>query len=255
MSSPPPVITSPQNPMFREWRRLLTGRGMKKQAKALVAGAKIVSEAVSTLPDRCEAWITAGERMPGPPRDLPHYTIAPELFQTLDIFGTHSPLLVVRPPEIGSWDPKTGLPGGLSVLVPFQDPENVGAVIRSATAFGADCVILLEESAHPFHPKALRASGGTVLTAHLRTGPRLPALPVDLPLTPLSKEGTPIHGYDFPDPCGLLAGVEGQGLPSVWRERAVSIPIEPAVESLNASAGVAIALYLWSRQRRANGRT
>ena len=252
MNSPHPVIASPQNPIFREWTRLLTGRGMKKQAKALVAGAKIVSEAVSRFPDRCEAWITTGERMPGPPGNLAHYPIAPELFHTLDLFGTRSPLLVIRPPEIQTWNPETGLPRGLSVLVPFQDPENVGAVIRSAVAFGAEHVILLEESAHPFHPKALRASGGAVLSARLLSGPRLSALPTDLPLTPLSKEGAAIGGYAFPDPCGLLAGVEGQGLPSVWRARAVSIPIRPDVESLNASAGVAIALYLWSAAKTKN---
>jgi len=246
MNGSHPVITSSQNPIFRDWKRLLTGRGMKKQARALVAGAKIVSDAVSVFPDRCEAWITTGDNMPGPPGNFPHYRLAPELFQTLDVFGTRSPLLVVCPPEIQPWSPEAGLPPGLSVLVPFQDPENVGAVIRSAVAFGADRVILLEESAHPFHPKTLRASGGAVLSARLFAGPRITDLPTDLPLTPLSKEGSAISDYRFPDPCGLLAGVEGQGLPSVWRARAVSIPIRSEVESLNASAGVAIALYLWS---------
>ena len=249
MSDSHPVITSRQNPIFKDLIRLHTGRGIKRQGRALVSGEKLVSETVGLLGERCEAWITSGEGMPKAPEGIAHHRLAPELFKALDLFGTRSPILVVRPPEIPSWDIEKGLPPGQSVLVPFQDPENVGAVIRSSVAFGADRIILLEESAHPFHPKALRASGGAVLRARLLAGPRLESLPVELPLTPLSKDGVDIAGYRFPDPCGLLPGLEGPGLPSAWRERAVAIPIRSEVESLNSAASVAVALYLWSRSR------
>jgi tRNA G18 (ribose-2'-O)-methylase SpoU len=248
----PRNIESPSNPVFRRLRRLLTGAGVRKENRALLSGSRMVREALDRFPDRCEAWIIARDKMPGPPAGFPslvQYRLAGELFRRLDAAGTRAPLLLVRPPEPRPWEPTRGLPPGLSLFVPFQDPENVGAVIRSAAAFGANRVILLEGSAHPFHPKAVRASGGSVLQIEMRTGPRLDALPAELPLTPLSTEGLDIGRFRFPDPCGLLPGVEGEGLPQAWRTRSVAIPMDSGVESLNAAAAVAVALYLWSRSR------
>jgi 16S rRNA (guanine527-N7)-methyltransferase len=170
------------------------------------------------------------------------------LFETLDVFGTHAPLLLLRVPAIDSWQPVDGFGNGCSLLVPFQDPENVGAVIRSAAAFGAHQVILLAESAHPFHPRSLRASGGTVMSIRLRQGPFLKELPADLPIIALSVEGTDIRNTVFPPSFGLLIGLEGPGLPAIWRRTARCIPIHAAVESLNAAAAAAVALYEWSRQ-------
>jgi 16S rRNA (guanine527-N7)-methyltransferase len=134
------------------------------------------------------------------------------------------------------------------VLIPFQDPENVGAAIRSAAAFGASQVILLAESAHPFHPKALRASGGSVLNVALRPGPPLATIPHELPIVALSSEGADIRDVTFPPAFGLLPGLEGPGLPEPWRDRAVRIPIEPGVESLNAAVAVGVALYEWRKK-------
>jgi 16S rRNA (guanine527-N7)-methyltransferase len=133
-------------------------------------------------------------------------------------------------------------------MIPFQNPDNVGAAIRSAAAFGASQVILLAESAHPFHPRALRASGGSVLRVQLRQGPALDKLPADLPIMALSPEGADIRQAAFPPSFGFLAGIEGPGLPAAWRRRALGIPISPAVESLNAAAAVAVALYEWKRK-------
>lgn len=239
------IITSRQNPQFKELCRLSTGKGIKKTRLALVSGKKLVAEALRQKPRICRLWITAGEEEP--PQGVEPCRFSPELFRELDAFGTRSPLLAVSVPEIPAWRPQEGLPSGVSVLVPFQDPENVGAVIRSAVAFGVDHVILLTESAHPFHPKVLRASGGAVLQAQLLHGPALGDLTPDLPLVPLSPEGADITGFRFPRTWGLLPGLEGPGLPEIWRDRAFSIPIRSEVESLNGPVAAAIALYLWSR--------
>jgi tRNA G18 (ribose-2'-O)-methylase SpoU len=176
------------------------------------------------------------------------FQLDPGLFDELDVSGTHAPLLLIRLPEIPEWHPTEGFPAGCSVLIPFQDPENVGAAIRSAAAFGAAQAILLAESAHPFHPKALRASGGAVLSLPLRQGPALGDLPEDLPIVALSAQGPDIRTAAFPPAFGLLAGLEGPGLPEPWRGRAVSIPIRAEVESLNAAAATAVALYEWRRR-------
>ncbi len=242
------TISSRQNPLFKHCRKLLNGRGIRKHGQALVAGLKPVSETLTRAPERCEAWLSCDEPPPpGAPLHLKWFRLSPALFRELDTFGTHSPLLLIRLPEIRPWNPLEGFPPGCSLLIPFQNPENVGAAIRSAAAFAASQVILLAESAHPFHPKALRASGGSALGVQLRQGPALEKLPADLPIIALSPEGADIRQAAFPASFGLLAGLEGPGLPAEWRRRALGIAISPAVESLNAAAAVAVALYEWKR--------
>ncbi len=246
-------IESEQNELFKDLRKLLGSRGVKKEGKALVFGTRQVAEVLRDFPDRCEAWISSGDESlppPGAPESLAWYQLSHPLFDALDIFGAHAPFLLVAIPETERWDPAEGLPPGCSVLIPFQDPENVGSVIRSAAAFGADRVILLAECANPYHPKALRASGGSALRVKLLQGPSLDDLPEDLALFPLSAEGTDISSIDFPADFGFLPGIEGPGLPEKWRRRALAIPMRSGVESLNASVAASIALYLWSEGSR-----
>jgi 16S rRNA (guanine527-N7)-methyltransferase len=244
------AITSEQNPIFKDLKKTLTGRGIRKTGQALASGEKLVGEILSAHPGCCRGWVSRHDQ---PPPDaaapLPWYQLSPELLRELDVFGTRAPLLLIGLPEMRPWTPSEGFPAGVSVIIPFQDPENVGAAIRSATAFGAAQAILLAESATPFHPKALRASGGAALSLPLRQGPALQALPPELPIVALSADGVDIRQAVFPEAFGFLAGLEGPGLPEAWRRRAVRIPIRPEVESLNAAAAMAVALYEWKRRQ------
>ena len=241
-------IESDQNPTFRELKKILSGRGIKKAGKAIAAGKKITAEVLKKRPERCIAWVSA----PGhpPPENLPAhmewYVLTPSLFREIDVSGTDFPLLLVHAPPFEPWRPEDGFPFGCSVLIPFQDPENVGAVIRSAVAFSASRVILLSESAHPFHPKALRASGGAVFHAQILQGPSIHDIPMDIGVICLSGEGEDIRKYRFPESFGLLPGIEGSGLPAFLRQNVIAIPITGHVESLNAAAATAIALYEWN---------
>ncbi|MCU0539557.1 MAG: 16S rRNA (guanine(527)-N(7))-methyltransferase RsmG, partial [Desulfobacterales bacterium] len=216
------AISSDQNPLFKELKRLLTGRGIRRAGRALVSGEKPVAEVLAAHPRLCLAWVSGPEQPPPETAAaLEWYQLAPDLLKEVDLFGTHAALLLIRLPEISPWEPADGFPPGASVLIPFQDPENVGAAIRSAAAFGAAQAILLAESAHPFHPKALRSSGGSVLSLPLRQGPSLEEIPPDLPIVALSAEGGDIRRAHFPAAFGLLAGMEGPGLPAAWRRGAV----------------------------------
>lgn len=132
-------------------------------------------------------------------------------------------------------------------MVPFQDPENVGAVIRSAMAFHVDRIVMLAESANPFHPKAVRTSAGAVFSAPIVQGPCLSEIPPDLPMVALSSTGQSLVDLRFPPSFCLLAGMEGPGLPAELRPHAVAIPMAAGVESLNAAVAVGIALYEWRR--------
>ena len=246
-------MESAQNATYKDLKKLLTAKGMKKQNQALVSGTKQIRDIIAQCPDKCLAWISWSENQP-PPEYLPSraawYRLTPELFDTLDVLGTRAPLLLVEIPSIPPWQPEAGLPLGCTVLVPFQDPENVGAVIRSAVAFGAENIVLLAEAAYPFHPRAIRASGGAVMHTNLMQGPSIGELPADLPVVALSMSGMPLFEFAFPQSFALLPGMEGPGLPGGLEKNRVSIPMSAKVESLNAAAAAAIALYAWSQERR-----
>ncbi|HOV85099.1 MAG TPA: class I SAM-dependent methyltransferase [Syntrophobacteraceae bacterium] len=249
------TIESEGNREFKSLRKLLGSRGVKKEQRALVSGPRQVAEVIESHPQACDAWVSELEG-PAPPSGVPRpvswVRLSPELFRILDLFGTGSPLLVVKIPPIPPWEPSRGLPGGCSLLLPFQDPENVGSAVRSAAALGVSQIILLEECAHPFHPKAVRASGGTVFAVKFLRGPSLETLP-DLPgVIPLDARGKNIEEIEFPPDFALLPGIEGPGLPGPWRSRSAAIPIRSGIDSLNAAAAVAIALYVWSRRKETN---
>ena len=139
---------------------------------------------------------------------------------------------------------------GLTLFVPFQDPANVGAVIRSAAALGAGRVVLLAGAANPYHHKAVRAAGAGLFRVPLMRGPSIEALTVRaVPLFTLSAEGENIAKTTLPRTMGLLVGVEGPGVPERFRQkRLIGIPMEAGSESLNAAVSAAVAMYEWYRR-------
>jgi 16S rRNA (guanine(527)-N(7))-methyltransferase RsmG len=244
------IIESENNAIFKNLKKLLGGRGVKKQGKTLVCGPRLVAEVIKRSPERCLAWISAGNHHP-PPTEAPcnqeWIQLAPNLFQVLDAFGTKRPIVLFDCPAPEAWRPEEDLPTGCSLLVPFQDPENVGAIVRTAVAFDVNQIILLAQSANPFHPKAVRSSAGTVFSARMFHGPSLAEIPQDMPVIALAASGQPLAETSFPPSFCLLTGMEGPGLPPDWQARTVAIPMAPEVESLNATVATAIALYEWRR--------
>ncbi len=245
-------ITSPDNPSYKTWKSLLSGRGIRKHGLALVSGSKIAREVCELKPELVKAWI--GRLGDTPTENLPdrvrRYIISGELFRELDMNGTNSPMLLTDiPPSRPLEELNNG--EGPVLLVPFQDPSNVGAVMRTAVAFGVRSVVLLRESAVPFHPKGIRAGGTTLFMADLFEGPSIHEIcgRLDIPVVALSTEGEAIGSFRFPTRFALLPGVEGPGLPGgIQPHHMVQIPMEPGVESLNAATAAAIVLYEWKRR-------
>ena len=246
-------ISSRSNKSYKEWKALLSGRGIKRHGKALVSGSKVVSELVNLYPERILGWITT----PGgtsPPTEMtcniPWYILNKDLFRELDIHGTGCPLLVVKVPEFVPFRGKD-VPEKVILLIPFQDPSNIGAVIRSAAAFGVSTVVLLEEAAHPFHPKSVRAAGMPVFMVKCMKGPSISRIEkLGRPIVALSQDGSDISTFRFPERFALLPGLEGPGLPEGLKaDYTVSIPVEPHVESLNAAVATSIVLYELGKKR------
>jgi 16S rRNA (guanine527-N7)-methyltransferase len=244
-------IVSEANERFREFRGLLSGRGLRKEGTALISGAKVIDEIVGRHPADIVGWIGTG-KAGGPPEVLtgvPWYRLSGKLFEELDVHGTGGPLVLAAVPQMPEWQDSEENEG-LTLFVPFQDPANVGAVIRSAAALGAGRVVLLAGAANPYHHKAVRAAGAGLFRVPLMKGPSIEALTVRaVPLFTLSAEGENIAKTTLPRTMGLLVGVEGPGVPERFRQkRLIGIPMEAGSESLNAAVSAAVAMYEWYRR-------
>jgi RNA methyltransferase, TrmH family len=147
------------------------------------------------------------------------------------------------------------------VLAGLQDPGNLGTILRSAEAFGANGIVGLPGTVSPWNQKAMRASAGSVFRLPvIQAGAdecfsRLSEAGVKV-LTTVARGGASADAVDFSPPIALLIGNEGSGVPDeigAWAEGAVTIPCPGPVESLNASIAAGVLLYEASRQRRAVG--
>jgi RNA methyltransferase, TrmH family len=139
---------------------------------------------------------------------------------------------------------------GLSVfLEAVQDPGNVGAIIRSAAAFGAGAVFLDRQCADPWSPKVLRAGQGGHFALGIRQADDLPAAIAAFGgrlICAVARGGRPLREVQLDGDVGWAFGAEGAGLSAALLARAaerVTIPMAPGAESLNVAASAAICLY------------
>jgi len=244
-------VTSATNMTYKKLLELLEIKGVRKQGLAFVSGEKVVTEYLEKSIDQVDYLIGSSEmRLNGRYR-VKMLELTRELFKKLDVFGTHSPLIVVRVPELKIFT-EEDVRKGCILFVPFQNPVNAGAVIRSAAGLGVKQVVLLEEAAHPFHPRAVRAASGALRTVELFKGPPIAELNLSrIPLFALDSQGRPLSEFEFPETFGLLAGVEGPGFPPEFHPTEfLSIPMSGEVESFNAMVAASIAMYEWRRAKK-----
>ncbi len=166
-------ICSADNPTFKSFLKLTSAHGIKKEGMAILSGPKQTKEVLRDFPEKCAGVITSTTFKQAPPEagvGIPSFILSPDLFRRVDLFNTEKPLLLIKVPLLPDF--KTNVKtNGCTLLVPFQDPANVGAVIRTAAAFDVPKVVMMKESAHPYHPKALRTAGSSLFRIPLFKGP------------------------------------------------------------------------------------
>ena len=164
-------------------------------------------------------------------------------------------------------DLETALAGTPRLVVccaEIRDPGNAGTVIRCADAAGADAVILGSESVDLYNPKTVRASTGSIFHLPIVADARLSTALADCRargLQILAAAGGASYGLDelvrsgeLARPTVWLMGNEARGLDAdqlALADRAVSVPIYGAAESLNLSTAAAICLYASAFAQRA----
>ena len=244
-------ISSPNSSTFKRFLKIRTARGIRKHRMALLSGPKQTEEVLREFPDRCAGVILTADHALPPVAETVRilgYRLSRELFREVDLFDTGQPVLIVSVEVFPPFVKEERFPG-CTLCIPFQDPANVGSVIRAAAAFGVSRVVILREAAHPFHPKALRAAGSNVFRVPLFEGPPLKHLAISgAPMITLSLDGENVSEYRFPPSFCLIPGLEGPGIPKrLSRAAALAVPMKKGVESLNAAMATGIVLYVWQR--------
>jgi len=149
------------------------------------------------------------------------------------------------------------------VLDGIEDPQNVGAIIRTVDAAGASGVVRQTRRAAPLDGAAAKASAGAVHHVAVADVVNIARALEDLKALGVWTVGldaaaeNPYYDLDLTVPTALVVGAEGHGLRRLVRERcdlAAAIPMSGRVSSLNVSAATAIVLFEAVRQRRSRRR-
>lgn len=260
-------ITSIHNTRVKQWQQLLHKKGRDEQNRFLVEGIHLVEEAVRSNAEVETVLYSLEREIPAELRQL--------FGQTTEWVGVSEAVLrkcaeTQTPQSVLAVVKKTGAhsrqfiqsPPSLAVAVDgVQDPGNVGTIIRSADAAGADGILLGKGSADLYNPKTVRATMGSLFHLPIAEG-ELPALlrearekGVQLVCASLRGDRT-CYEIDFTLDTWIVVGNEGKGVSaevSAWIDRQAAIPMQGKAESLNAAMAATIMLYEALRQRHFSG--
>lgn len=194
------------------------------------------------------------ERLPHPPLQV----VSEALATITDADSPRGAVAVAKLPR-GGPEVLPRVAGGVYLFAEgVQDPGNLGALARLAEAAGASGMACSEGCAHPNHPRALRASAGSLLRLPVAYGVT-PGEVADR-LSPLKARwvalsaggGKSLFDEQLDGTLVLVLGSEGAGISTFLLHRAeltIEIPMQPPVESLNVASAAAVVLFELRRRR------
>jgi len=258
-------IASRANPQFKALRALAhSAEARRREDKTLLDGAHLVGAyleratplLIAVSDDALESLEVRAllERA----RAAPRLCLARALFDQIAPVRTPTGILALIAIPRPAHKPE----GECMVLLDgVQDPGNVGAIVRTAAGAGADAVLLSPQCADAWSPRTLRAAMGAhfALAVHTQCDLVAAARAFDGRLVATSgRGGVPPSGLALVGKVAFAFGSEGAGLSEPLARLAavtISIPLAPAVESLNVAAAAAVILFERVRQVRAGERT
>lgn len=246
------VLTSRDNPKVKRWAKLAAdARYRRSEKRALIEGPHLLAAALqhgckpiavlATEDGAADAEIGALIDQSG----VRPVLVSKGIFRM--VVDSETPQGVAA--EIAIPDPRV-VDGRVTVFLEgVQDPGNVGAILRSAAAFGVKRVVLDRACADAWSPKALRAGMGghfaVAIELEAQLSSELNAFEGSLVCT-VPHGGMPIEEADLAGPVGWIFGGEGRGLSEETLRKVplrVSIPMAAGSESLNVAAAAAICLH------------
>ena len=255
------MITSRQNSKIKQIRKLNSGAKFRAQAGAFtVEGIRLLEEALGTAikPE----WVIytedlgqRGERLLDNFRaqQVPCEPVTREVLEAASDTKNPQGVLGVFPLVSLPFPPSLRL---LVILDSLRDPGNLGTLMRTSLAAGADGLLLSPGSVDPFSPKVVRSAMGAHFMLPVRTAGWSEIAELAREMTLLLAEvenGASLWETDLTGPVGIILGNEAHGASDEARKLAnqpIHIPINSSIESLNAAAAGAVLLFEVNRQRR-----
>jgi RNA methyltransferase, TrmH family len=257
------MLTSLQNPLVKQIRKLHRAKERREQQLFLLEGTHLLEEACATGYPLTTICYTASWQAHHP--DLWQIAVntaqraelvSPEVLEAIATTVNPDGVVATAARKITSF-PTAQLNLGVA-LETLQDPGNLGTVIRTAAAAGADGLWLSADSVDLDHPKVLRASAGQWFRLPTTVCPDLQTT-----ISQFRQQGIQVVATlptadltywdaDLNRPTLILLGNEGAGLSAELAKLAdvqVKIPLAPGVESLNVAIAAALMLYEAQRQR------
>jgi TrmH family RNA methyltransferase len=255
-------ITSRANPKIKELRQLREKRARQEQGRFLVEGIRPVGEAVEAgaaldlliyAPDslRSEYGQQLVADLTG--RGVPCLAVSADVLASLAEKDNPQGLLAaVRTPtpQLADYAP-VNLAWAVAAVAP-QDPGNVGTILRTLDAVGADALILLDSQVDAYHPAAVRASMGTIFWHPVITA-SFAEFAAWAAQHQYHVHGTSAHAAqdartvaNFPRPRVLLLGSEREGLTDAQLavcETRLRLPMLGHATSLNLAVAAGVLLY------------
>lgn len=263
-------IESPKNPLVREAVLVRDRRGRHGREAFWAEGPNLVAAALEARGlSRILRLFATGEFMARDAGLIRRASeagaevveVTDEVFKKLSSTDTPQGVAAVSayaPPDIE----ELGFRGVTVVLDGIQDPGNLGAIVRTADAFGCEAVVLLPGACDAFSPKALRATAGSVFNLPLVRAERKTLVTVlkrkgaRLVITG-PRGGEELGRADLAPPLAIVFGNEARGISPQLRKAAdlaVTVPIRGKAESLNVAAAAAVCLWEAAGRQRAMGK-
>jgi TrmH family RNA methyltransferase len=226
-------IESLQHPLVKHLSALRTDRQVREEAgHVLVFGEKMCRELpIDTLLTLHRSDIPAKEK----------YLVTEPILKKIS--GLAQPdgfAALVKMPKPQNLAGKSYL----LILDGISDPGNLGTLLRTALALGWEGVILTPDTVDLFNDKAIRAAKGATFHLPYARMDREELIDLKFHFYTADLEGEALDAANFTPPMALILSNEARG-PSPWAKKyqRVTIPMNPAVESMNVAVSGAILLY------------
>ncbi len=239
------MISSKQNSLIKEIRSLRDKKNRDNLGVFVVEGVKPVKEAIALSLSIREIVLVEAKAEQFLDCPFKVEVVSNEVFDYISEEVTPQGVLAVVYKKDGELKAPTG---SCLLLDGVADPNNVGAIIRTAVASGYKDIYMTEGCADAYSQKAVRCSMSGVFRANVMRGDIEDILKVvNLPLCIADMDGENVFELKNDKALCLVIGNEGKGVSQMLKQRAsltVSIPMENDMESLNASVSAGILMYI-----------